>query len=571
MKPFEYEFDGETGHYEVRTTARGSGLLTNSLLNKGTCFSPEEREEFHLLGLLPQSANSMDVQARRVYQGIQRKHDALEKYISLAALQDRNEHMFYRVLTEHFEEFLPIVYTPTVGQACREFSKVFRRGRGLWINPHHRGRIAQVLRNARYSNTRLIVVTDNEAILGIGDQGAGGMAISVGKLALYCAGAGIHPSETLPISLDVGTNNQALLADEFYLGVKEPRLTGEDYDALIEEFVEAVQEVFPGALIQWEDFRKNNALAILDRYRHRALSFNDDIQGTGAVALAGIMSGCRVSGQRLTEQRVLIFGAGAAGMGIATQLRAAMAREGLDAAGQERAVALLDSRGLVVDDMPITDSYKQALAWSAQTAATFGLDSDKPRDLSAVIEKYQPTLLIGSSGQAGAFTEEAVRAMAAYCERPMILPFSNPTDCCEAIPQNILKWSDGRALVATGSPFAPVEWDGRKIEIGQGNNVFIFPGLGLGALLAEAREVTDNMISAAAEALAQQVSDDELARGLLYPAIPRLREVCEMQAQAVIRQAQTDGVAQREINKEDLPRLVRRNMWVPRYPKIIAA
>ncbi len=571
MKPFEFAFDRASNTYQVKTTARSSGLLVNSLLNKGTAFNDEEREQFNLRGLLPRSSNTLELQARRVYESISRKSDPLEKYIGLAALQDRNEHLYYKVLTDHFEEFLPIVYTPTVGQACKEFSKVFRRGRGLWINPYHRGRVADVLRNARYSNIKLIVITDNEAILGIGDQGAGGMAISVGKLALYCAGAGIHPSETLPISLDVGTNNQALLASEFYLGVKEPRLTGTEYDALVEEFVVAAQEVFPGVLIQWEDFKKNNALSILHRYRHRALSFNDDIQGTGAVALAGIMSGCRVTGQSLAEQKIVVFGAGAAGMGIATQLRAALAHLGLDAAAQERAVALIDSRGLLVNDTPISDHYKKELAWSSATAEAFGLSADQPRDLAQVIEKYQPSVLIGSSGQPGAFSEAIIRSMATHCTRPMILPFSNPTDCCEAIPHNVLQWTEGRALVATGSPFAPVSYAGREIHIGQGNNVFVFPGLGLGALLAGAREVSDNMITVAAQALAEQVTEQELGQGLLYPAVSRLREVCEVQAARVLAQAIADGVATRNLDQDDLPALVRRNMWTPQYPELIPA
>jgi malate dehydrogenase (oxaloacetate-decarboxylating) len=569
MKAFDFDFDGDTGEYRARTTARGSGLLIDPLLNKGTAFDDDERELFNLRGLLPRSSNALEMQARRVYASICRKHDPLEKYIGLAALQARNEHLFYQILNDHLEEFLPIVYTPTVGLACREFSNVFRRGRGLWITRFHRGRIADVLANARYANVKLIVATDNEAILGIGDQGAGGMAISVGKLSLYCAGAGIHPSETLPISLDVGTNNQALLADEFYLGVKEPRLRGPEYEELIEEFVLAVQEVFPGALIQWEDFRKDNALSILQKYRHRTLSFNDDIQGTGAVALAGIMSGCRVQKRPLQDQRIVIFGAGAAGMGIAKQLRAGLAELGLDQAAQQRAVAVIDSRGLLASDVPIQDEYKKDLAWSAEMAAEFGLGADQPRDLAAVIEKYHPSVLIGSSGQAGAFTESIIRSMAAHCERPMIFPFSNPTDCCEAIPQNLLNWTDGRALIATGSPFAPVEINGRSIQIGQGNNVFIFPGLGLGALLAQASEVTDSMITATSRALADQVTEQDLECGLLFPAISRLREVSESQAIQVIRQAIEDGVAGKDFTGVDIPALVRRNMWRPSYPELI--
>jgi len=569
MKPFEYEWDGGKKTYTVKTTARGSGLLVNPLLNKGTAFTADEREEFNLKGLLPITVNSMDQQAERVYDGLCRKPDPMEKYIGLAGLQDRNEHMYYRILLDHFEEFLPIVYTPTVGQACKDFSKVFRRGRGLWITPLHKGRVADVLNNSRYSNIKLIVITDNEAILGIGDQGAGGMAISVGKLALYCAGAGIHPSECLPISLDVGTNNQELLASDLYLGMKAPRITGEEYDDLLDEFVTAVHDVFPGALIQWEDFKKNNALSILERYRDKALSFNDDIQGTGAVALAGVMSGCRVKQEKLKDQRIVIFGAGAAGMGIARQLRAALSADGLDDAAQQRAVALIDSRGLLVNDREIQDSYKRDLAWSPEIAAEFGLDGEN-RSLLKVAEQYKPTVLIGSSGQGGAFNEDIVRAMYANCDQPMVFPFSNPTDCCEAIPHNLLNWTDGKAMIATGSPFAPLNFEGRKIHIGQGNNVFIFPGLGLGALVAQARVVTDNMITASSRALAEQVSDEELAMGLLYPAIPRLREVAAAQAAAVIRQAIEDGVAGNVIADKDIEALVATSMWEPVYPELIA-
>jgi len=566
---FDFSFDGTTGRYEVRTALRGSDLLGDPMLNKGTGFDHAEREAFNLRGFLPHAVSPFAQQVRRITASIQRKSDPLEKYIGLAALQDRNEHLYYRVLLDHFEEFLPIVYTPTVGQACKEFSNAFRRGRGLWITPEHRGRIASVLRNSRSAQVRLMVVTDNESILGIGDQGAGGMAISVGKLALYVAGAGIHPWQTLPISLDVGTNNAALLADDLYLGVRSPRLTGPAYDALVEEFVGAVRVVFPKALIQWEDFRKENALNILTRYRRRVLSFNDDIQGTGAVALAGVMTGCRVLNQKLRDQRVVILGAGAAGMGIANQLRAAFASEGLDAAGQKRAVALIDSRGLLVNDRPIQDEYKRDLAWPPEVAASFGLGGEAPRDLAAVVAAYKPTVLIGASGQGGAFTEAVVRRMAEHCARPMIFPFSNPTDCCEAIPQMLLDWTNGRALIATGSPFPPVQHGGRTIRIGQGNNVFIFPALGLGTLLSQAREVTDNMITAAARALAAQITNDELKQGLLYPAIPRLREVCAAQTAAVMRQAVADGVAPEPPPGENLEQRVRAAMWQPRYPKLI--
>ncbi len=558
------------GSETVECPFKGYDVFAHPLYNKSTGFPNEERWSLKLNGLIPDAVSTMDEQLQRVYASFAKKNDPMEKYIGIAALQDRDEHLFYSFLQENIEEYLPIVYTPTVGQACKDFSKVFRRGRGMWITPQHRGKIKEVLQHARFKHVKLIVATDNESILGIGDQGCGGMAISIGKLALYCAGAGIHPADTLPISLDVGTNNQELLDDPLYLGWDKPRLTGDDYLSLIDEFVEAATEVFPDVLIQWEDFRKNNAFDVLERYRHKALSFNDDIQGTGAVALAGLMAGCRVKNQSLLEQRIVIFGAGASGMGIANQLRAGMRLAGATEEQVQANIAMLDSRGLLVTDRNITEAAKQKLAWSPELAAEHGLSEDK-RDLQSVVDGYRPTVLIGTSGQAGAFTESIVRSMASASQRPIILPFSNPTANCEAIPSDIIVWTEGLALVAAGSPFAPVEYAGQFHHIGQGNNVFIFPGLGLGALLAKASEVTDNMISASSEALATQVTEEELASGQLFPTVSRLREVSEHIAEAVVAQAIDDGVAQAEINKADIPKLVADSMWNPDYPQLVPA
>ena len=560
----------DDGVETVEIVLRGKDLIRNPLLNKGSAFTPEERKQFGIEGLLPDHSNSMDVQAKRIYASINKKDDPLEKYIGLMALQDRNEHLFYRVLMDHLEEFMPIVYTPTVGQATQNFSHVFRRGRGVWITPHFKGRVAQVLANAAGRHPiQLIVATDGQSILGIGDQGAGGMAISVGKLALYTAGAGIDPALSLPVCLDVGTDNEKLLTDDFYLGWPHRRLRGAEYDELLDEFVAAVKQVFPDALMQWEDFRKDNALNILQRYRDALPSFNDDIQGTGAVAAAGLLSSCRVSGTDLKDQRIVIFGAGAAGLGIATQLQSMLLQSGVAEQDLYRHIVVLDSRGLIATDRDISDKYKHKLAWPAEHARDIGLGADQDRDLLAVVRCYRPTALIGSSGQAGSFTEDIVRAMADHTERPVILPFSNPTSITEATPEDVIRWTAGRGLVATGSPFAPVSYEGRTFEIGQGNNVFIFPGLGLGTLLSGARTVTDGMISATAHALAQSVTEEELARGLLYPAINRLRDVSRAITRAVMVQAIEEGVATQDPGS-DIDAVIETATWTPHYRKYVA-
>jgi malic enzyme len=515
---------------------------------------------------LPSQVNDIGHQCKRVFTMLQLEHTDFEKYIALADLQDRNEQLFYRVLCDHLEEFLPIVYTPTVGEATRRFSQIYRRGRGVFITPEHRGRMASVLQSASADrDIQLLVVTDNESILGIGDQGTGGMAISIGKLALYVAGAGIHPRNTLPVCLDVGTNNLALLEDDLYVGWPHPRLRGQEYDSLIEEFVEAVQSVFPHPLVQWEDFRKEKALRILDRYRHSILSFNDDIQGTGAVALAGLYSALRITGGKIAEQRIVIAGAGAAGLGVARQLRSAIVAEG----GDPMSIAALDSRGLLVGEK-FSDAYKSELAWPFPRAESFGFDARDARDLASVVAGFKPTVLIGTSGQPGEFQEKVIREMAANTERPIVFPFSNPTDHSEARPADLLRWTEGRALVATGSPFDPVEIDGRRYLIGQGNNVFIFPGLGLGSLLCKAGRVSDSMISAAAHALAHAVSADELRSGLLFPSIGRLREVSRTVADAVMRQAGTEGIGL-QFDADERRRLLDGAIWEPGYNNYIAA
>jgi len=544
---------------------RGVQLLRDPRRNKGSAFTREERAAFGLEGLLPWAVNTMEQQAQRAYENVIRKTDPLERYIGLDALQDRNEQLFYRVLCDHLEEFLPIVYTPTVGRACQEFSHIFRRGRGLWITPADRGRIYDVLGNAPAADVRLIVVTDNERILGLGDQGAGGMGIPIGKLAVYTAAAGIDPSQTLPISLDVGTDNRALLEDRLYLGWRQPRLRGPEYDALVAEFVAAVVRRFPRALLQWEDFKKQNAFNLLDRYRKVLPSFNDDIQGTGATILAGLLAATRVTGTPLAGQRVVILGAGAAGIGIARQVREAVERAGVHGDDLVRAVALVDVDGLLVHPGQALDDYQLSFAWPAALAAAVGLG--KPHGLEALIHALRPTALVGVCGQAGAFTEAAVRAMASYVRRPVILPLSNPTSQAEATPADLVAWTDGRALVATGSPFDPVSQAGRTFRIGQGNNALIFPGLGLGALVAEAREVSDAMCRVAAEALADQVSREDLDTGILFPPIRDLRRVTARVAETVVCEARDTGLG-RSVPDAAIPGAVAAAQWDPRYPAL---
>ncbi len=551
--------------YRTRVPHRDTHLLGHPMYNKGTAFTPEERRAFGLEGLLPSAVNTLDQQARRVYENLARKTDPLERYIGLASLQDRNEHLFHHVLAEHLEELLPIVYTPTVGLACQEFSHIFRRARGLWITPEHRGRIYDVLANAPFEDVRLIVVTDNERILGLGDQGAGGMGIPIGKVAVYTAAAGIHPSQTLPISLDVGTDNPALLADDLYLGWPHRRLRGPAYGEIVEEFVSAVRRRFPRALLQWEDFKKQNAFNLLDRYRNVLPSFNDDIQGTGAVVLAGIIAGARVTGVSLAQQRVIILGAGAAGVGIARQIRVALQGTGLAGDSLTRALALVEVDGLLVQDGSPLDGYQLPFAWPAPLARACGLAGR--HDLEAVVRALEPTVLIGACGQGGAFSKAVVQAMATHAERPVILPLSNPTSQSEGVPADMIAWTAGRALVATGSPFEPVSHAGRTLRIGQCNNAFIFPGMGLGALVAGASEVSDGMFRAAAECLAAEVSADDLSAGALYPPVRDLRRVATRIAAAVVRTARDAGLGP-WLADEDIAQAVAEAQWESRYPSL---
>lgn len=553
---------------ELTVNYDGKALLRNPLCNKGTGFTHEERQRLGIEGLLPSQHNTIDTQAQRIYASIFFNPDPVGRHIGLSQLQNRNEVLFYKVLSQHLEETMPIVYTPTVGKASQHYSRVYRRARGVFITPEHKGRIESVLRNgAEFSDVRLMVVTDNQAILGIGDQGAGGMAISVGKLALYCAGAGIHPAATLPISLDVGTDNKELLDDPLYLGWRHERMTGSDYLELVDEFVNAAKTVFPDVMIQWEDFRKENALNILGRFAGVLPSFNDDIQGTGAVAAACVQGACRASNRDIRDSRMVIYGAGAAGFGIARQLQHSLHLAGLSESECKARILALDSRGVISEERPNLDAFKRQLAWPEERIRAMGLGDENRADLASVIQAFGADVLIGTSGQAGSFNESVIRAIAGNCERPVILPMSNPTDISEGTPEEILGWTNGRALVATGSPFDPVLIAGEERPVGQANNVFVFPGIGLGTIVSGASRVTDAMIAAASEALAAALSDSDLRAGRLIPHISRLWDVCGEVGIAVAKQAIKDDAAPAMSDDELADRLATCR-WVPRYPEI---
>ena len=539
----------------IETSLTGQLLLDSPLLNKGSAFSEDERREFGLLGLLPFHCSTVEEQLARTYENYRRKESDLERYVFLTALQDRNETLFYRLVQEHISEMMPIIYTPTVGDGCRQYSHVFRRPRGLYISYPHRHDIPALLANAPSEKVEVIVVTDGERILGLGDLGVGGMGIPIGKLSLYSVCAGIHPAGTLPIMLDVGTDNRELLDDPLYLGWRHERVRGQQYDEFIEAFVAAVTRKFPRVLLQWEDFSKHNAARLLERYRDRLCTFNDDIQGTGAVTVAGLLAAMKVLGSSFAEQRILILGAGSSAIGICDQIVAAMVHAGHTEQNAKEKLWLVDSKGLVHDERTDLETSKRKYARPlAMTGAAGFLE---------VVKNVHPTILIGTSGQRGAFNEVIVREMARHVERPVIFPLSNPTSKSEATPSELLEWTNGRALIATGSPFPAVSYDGRLIQFGQCNNAFIFPGVGLGVIASRARRVTDAMFSAAARVLSEFSPALHHPDQPLFPPLEAVREISYRVAVAVAVEAVRAGLTSTSV--EPVERLVANEMWTPRY------
>ena len=552
----------------IETGKRGIWLLKNPATNKGLAFTPEERDRLGLGGLLPAAQMTIAQQVELELEHVRAKETPLERYIGLAGLLYRNEVLFYRVLVENLAELMPVVYTPTVGEACQRFSHIVRDMRGLWLTPDDVDRIPERLRNYPYRDIRLIVVTDNERILGLGDQGAGGMGIPVGKLALYVAGAGIHPSKVLPVSLDVGTDNQALLDDPLYIGHRARRLRGRAYDDFVAAFVAGVRAVFPHAVLQWEDFHKRNAFPLLERYRQTLPSFNDDIQGTAAVTVAAVLAGLRLTGGRARDQRILFLGAGEACTGIARLLAAAMRDDG--ATDDEIAAARLtfDSSGLLHRGRAVDAPHKVELQADPAHLARIGLDASAAVTPEAAVAALRPTVLIGATATPGTFTRTMIETMAGHVAQPIVLPLSNPTAKAECTPAEAIAWSGGRALVATGSPFAPVEHGGRRHVIGQANNVFIFPGVGLGAVLSHVAAIDDAVFLTAARTLAEAVDAERLASGALLPDPSALRTVSARVAAAVVRHASRGGGA--AVDDDAVDELVAASMWYPEYVPVTA-
>jgi malate dehydrogenase (oxaloacetate-decarboxylating) len=548
----------------VEVPFTGDLLLERPLFNKGTAFTAAERRELGLLGLLPPHEETLAEQVARAYEAYQAKPTDLERHIYLRQLQDANETLFYRLLLDRLAELMPIIYTPTVGLACERFSHIIRRPRGLFIAYSEREDIDAILGNAASPQVEVIVVTDGERILGLGDQGAGGMGIPIGKLSLYTACGGIHPATTLPILLDVGTNNRDRLEDPLYIGWRHERIAGTEYDAFVDAFVQAVKRRFPGVLLQWEDFAQANANRLLDRFRDQLCTFNDDIQGTAAVTTAALLAGVAATGERLRDHRVAILGAGSAGCGIAEQLVAAMVEEGLPESEARSRFYLIDRPGLLHDGMSDLRPFQRKLAQPKDRVIGWRTAEDRPIGLLEVIENARPTILIGVSGQPHVFTEPAVRAMASHAKRPIIFPLSNPTSRAEATPADLIAWTDGRALIATGSPFDDVAYQGRRYPIAQCNNSYIFPGVGLGVRAVQARRVTDAMFMAAARALADTAPARRDPAGALLPPLSESRQVARTIALAVADAARRDGLAE-AAQSDDLERLVDDKMWVPEY------
>lgn len=549
----------------VKVALRGMNLLDTPLLNKGTAFSEEERWAFGLHGLLPPQIESLDEQAARAYEAYRRKNDDLERHIYLRALQDTNETLFYRLLSDHIEELMPVVYTPVVALGCHHFSQIYRRPRGLFISYPSRDRIDELLSNRPEPEVDIIVVTDGERILGIGDQGVGGMGIPIGKLSLYSLIGGIHPARTLPVVLDVGTNNQDRLKAPEYLGWRHERVSGDAYYEFVDQFVQALKRELPRTCVQWEDFANPHARPLLERYRDQLLTFNDDIQGTAAVTLGALIGAIRASGGKLRNQEIVFFGAGAAGIGVADYLCEALAESGLSADEARRRIWIVNRGGVLHSDRTDLSPEQRAYAQPVERLSSWSKMPNGKIDLETVIRNVRATILIGLSTLGGSFTESMIREMARKVERPIIFPLSNPTDRSEAAPADLLRWTDGRALIATGSPFEAVDFDGRKIPIAQCNNVYIFPAVGLGLIASGARRVTDKMMIAAARALGENSPALREPAAALLPSLKELPRVAREIAFVVGAEAQRAGVAD-PFSEEELRARIKATQWTPSYP-----
>lgn len=539
-------------------------LVTNPLLNKGMAFTHQERKDFNLFGLLPPHEATLEEQRIRSYEAFQRKNNDVEKYIYLRDLQDSNEVLFYSLLYKHIEEMMPIVYTPTVGAGCQRFSHLYRRPRGLYLAYPDIDNIDTILANKRFDAVQAIVVSDGERILGLGDQGAGGMGIPIGKLALYTVCAGIHPAATLPILLDTGTNNPELIDDPMYIGWRHERIRGSEYDRFIDKFIAAVKKRFPHVLLQWEDFAQQNANPLLERYRNQLCTFNDDIQGTAAVATGTLFSAIQVTGEKLTDQRIAIVGAGSAGCGIAKLMMHAMIAEGLSETAARAKFYLIDRNGLLVDGMPGVLPFQQPFQQAKNIVATWQCSNKDNISLQDVVKNARPTVLVGVSGQPNIFNEAIVKEMAKNVARPVIFPLSNPTSRSEAAPTDLLAWTNGQAIIGTGSPFPNIMRDGKSFRVDQTNNAYIFPGMGLGLIAVEAKNVSDKMFMVAAKALAECSPAKNNVKGNLLPPFTQIREISLHIAKAVAQQAIDEKLA-KPCDPDKLEKLISSKMWNPIY------
>ncbi len=561
-----FKVDRESGKEFISVNERGRSVLLEPFTNKGTAFPHSERDALSLHGLVPPAICNIEQQLERTYENFLAKSSDIEKFVYLASLHDRNETLFFRLVHTYIDEMMPIVYTPVVGEACQRHSHIYRRARGLYIGYDQRTQIEGILRNYG-REPAVIVVTDGERILGLGDQGSGGMGIPIGKLCLYTHCAGVPPHLTLPIMLDVGTNNEDRLKDPLYLGLRHRRIRGREYQAFIDDFVAAVTKVYPNALLQWEDFLKENAIKQLQRFRDRITSFNDDIQGTASVVLAGVFNALKITGQQLEDQRLVLTGAGASATGIADLFVAALAEHGLSHEQARAKLWLVDSKGLIVANRAGLEGFKALYARDGNDVAGYECQDHSAITLAETVKNAAPTILIGCSGTPGLFTEDIVRTMAQVTQRPIIFPISNPTSRSECTPNDAIRWSDGRAIVATGSPFGPVDYNGKRHRIGQGNNAFIFPGVGLGVWVCGTRMVSDGMFLEAAKALGSKVSASDLAEVAVYPELSRMRECSHAVACAVIRRAVEEGQADAKL-LDNPEALVERKMWYPEYRPI---